>query len=73
MPPSVLLGRGLRLFGDTDAEATLAPSESQVLGNGVILATYRVERASRRFHSLRSWTSTPVCCGISPPWPRRVT
>ncbi|WP_280262610.1 dihydrofolate reductase family protein [Nocardia wallacei] len=42
----VLLGSGLRLFGDTEQEATLALAESEVLDNGVILATYRVTENS---------------------------
>ncbi|MBF6328886.1 dihydrofolate reductase family protein [Nocardia transvalensis] len=38
----VLLGNGLRLFNPAEAEATLALTGSQVIENGVILATYRV-------------------------------
>ncbi|MFJ4658766.1 dihydrofolate reductase family protein [Nocardia sp. NPDC088792] len=38
----VLLGQGLRLWNPVDAEATLALADSKTLGNGVVLATYRV-------------------------------
>ncbi|RDI63054.1 dihydrofolate reductase family protein [Nocardia pseudobrasiliensis] len=38
----VLLGSGLRLFNTTEAEATLTVAESEMLDNGVVLATYRV-------------------------------
>lgn len=38
----VLLGKGRRLFTDVDAEETLELTGSEVLDNGVILATYKV-------------------------------
>ncbi|MGV9611774.1 dihydrofolate reductase family protein [Nocardia xishanensis] len=38
----VLLGKGQRLFDDVEAEDTMELADSEVLGNGVILATYKV-------------------------------
>jgi dihydrofolate reductase len=42
----VLLGKGLRLFENVDAEDTLELASSEVLDNGVILATYKVTEHS---------------------------
>ncbi|MET7767108.1 dihydrofolate reductase family protein [Nocardia sp. NPDC005366] len=42
----VVLGSGARLWSPVDAEATLALESSEVLDNGVILATYRVTETS---------------------------
>nr|WP_240897803.1 dihydrofolate reductase family protein [Kineococcus vitellinus] len=40
----VLLGRGLRLFGDLDADVDLRLRASTVLGGGLVQATYEVAR-----------------------------
>ncbi len=37
----VVLGSGLRLFGDTDEKLTLALAESKIVGDGVAILIYR--------------------------------